>query len=58
MHWSVYGQATSGSAPLLSADGSRLITETEAILQRWAEHFDGVLNRPSSISGEAINRLP
>jgi hypothetical protein len=31
-------------------------TEKEAILQRWAEHFD-VLNRPSSINEEAINRL-
>ena len=26
--------------------------------QDWAEHFDGVLNRPSSINDEAINRLP
>ena len=32
--------------------------ELEAILKRWAEHFDGVLNRPSSISDEAINKLP
>ena len=54
----ISGPATSGSAPLLSADGSTLITEKEAILQRWAEHFDGVLNRPSSINEEAINRLP
>ena len=27
-------------------------------MNRWAEHFDGVLNRPSSINDEAINRLP
>ena len=27
-------------------------------MKRWAEHFDGVLNRPSSISDGAINRLP
>ena len=27
-------------------------------MKRWAEHFDGVLNRPSSIIDEAINRLP
>ena len=26
--------------------------------KKWAEHFDGVLNRPSSINDEAINRLP
>nr|VZI44631.1 unnamed protein product [Spirometra erinaceieuropaei] len=28
------------------------------ILQRWAEHFRGVLNRPSVISNAAIERLP
>ena len=27
-------------------------------MKRWAEHFDGVLNRPSSINDDAINRLP
>ena len=27
-------------------------------MKRWAEHFDGVLNRPSSINIETINRLP
>ena len=26
------------------------LTDKEAILKRWAEHFDGVLNRPSSIN--------
>ena len=26
-------------------------------MKRWAEHFHGVLNRPSSINDEAINRL-
>ena len=27
-------------------------------MKRWAEHFDGVLNRPSSINDIAIDRLP
>ena len=54
----VYGPQGSGTTPLLSADGTSLLIEKEAILKRWAEHFDGVLNRPSSISDEAINRLP
>ena len=34
------------------------LTDKEAILKRWAEHFDGVLNQPSSINGDTINRLP
>ena len=54
----VYGPTPSGSFPLLSADGLTLITEKEKILDRWAEHFNGVLNRPSVINDEAINRLP
>ena len=54
----VYGPQSSGTTPLLSADGTSLLTDIEAILKRWAEHFDGVLNRPSSINDEAINRLP
>ncbi|BHF76027.1 hypothetical protein SprV_0501912500 [Sparganum proliferum] len=40
------------------ADGSTLLTEKTQILQRWAEHFRGVLNRPSTISDAAIDRLP
>ena len=53
-----YGPKSSGTTSLLSADGTSLLTNKEAILKRWAEHFEGVLNRPSSISDEAINRLP
>ena len=54
----VYGPQSSGTTPLLSVDGTSLLTDKEAILKRWAEHFDGVHNRPSSINDEAINRLP
>ena len=54
----IYGPQSSGTIPLLSADGTSLLTDKEAVLKRWAEHFDGVLNQPSSISDEAINRLP
>nr|VZI02027.1 unnamed protein product [Spirometra erinaceieuropaei] len=54
----VYGLPKKGTAPLLSADGSTLLTEKTQILQRWAEHFRGVINRPSVISDAAIRRLP
>nr|VZI30564.1 unnamed protein product [Spirometra erinaceieuropaei] len=54
----VYGPPTKGTAPLLSADGNTLLTEKTQILQRWAEHFRGVLNRPSVIFDAAIERLP
>ncbi|BHF80083.1 hypothetical protein SprV_0702320700 [Sparganum proliferum] len=54
----VYGPPTKGTAHLLSADGSTLLTEKTQILQRWAEHFRGVINRPSTISDAAIDSLP
>ena len=54
----IYGPQSSGTNPLLNADRTSLLTDKEAILKRWAEHFDGVLNRLSSINDEAINRLP
>ena len=54
----VHGPQSSGTTPLLSADGTSLLTDKETILERWAEHFDSVLNRPSSINDEAINILP
>ncbi|BHF59516.1 hypothetical protein SprV_0100247600 [Sparganum proliferum] len=54
----IYGLPTKDTAPLLNADDSTLLTEITQILQRWAEHFRGVLNRPSTISDAAIARLP
>ena len=54
----IYGPKSPGATPLLSADGSTLLTDKDAILKRWAEHLNSVLNRPSSVNGNAINRLP
>ena len=53
-----YGPKSSGATPLLSADGSTLLIDKDAILKRWVEHFNSVLNRPSSVNDNAINRLP
>ena len=54
----VYGPQSSGTTPLLSADETSFLTDKEAILKRWAEHFDRVLNQPSPINDDVINRLP
>jgi len=35
-----------------------LLTEKKQILERWAEHFNQVLNCPADINDEAITRLP
>ena len=41
-----------------TAHGTTLLTDKDATLERWAEHFNSVLNRPSSVNDNAINRLP
>ena len=43
---------------MCSADGSTLFTDQDAILERWTEHTNSVLNRISAISDDAIKRLP
>ena len=42
----------------LSADGRILLSDKYAILDRWAEYFDSVLNCPSIINDNVINRMP
>ena len=54
----IYGPKRSGAIPLLSADGSTLITDKDDILKGWGEHFNSVLNHPSSVNDNVINRLP
>ncbi|BHF64435.1 hypothetical protein SprV_0200743900 [Sparganum proliferum] len=54
----VYGPPTKATVPFFIADGSTLHTEKTKIVRRWAEHFQGVLNRPSTISDAVIVRLP
>ena len=53
----VYGPTGAGSSPFLRADGTKFTSEKNKILERWDEHFDGVLNRPSSINGKVIEQL-
>ncbi|WP_419633765.1 hypothetical protein [Thiolapillus sp.] len=40
----VYGPSHQIQAPLRSSDGSALLTDKEAILQRWSEHFEGLFS--------------
>ena len=54
----IYGPKSSRATALLSADGSTLLTNKEAILKRWAEHFNSELNRPSGINDDATDSLP
>ena len=40
----VYGPSHQIQAPLRSSDGSTLLIDKEAILQRWSEHFEGLFS--------------
>ena len=42
----VYGPSHQIQAPLHSSGGSTLLTDKEAILQRWSEHFEGLFSDP------------
>ncbi|VDM04970.1 unnamed protein product [Schistocephalus solidus] len=46
----IYGPCIKGTAPMLSSDGTALLTEKLQILKRWVEHFGSVLNCSSSFS--------
>ncbi|VDM03512.1 unnamed protein product [Schistocephalus solidus] len=54
----IYGPCIKGTAPLLSPDGTTLMTEKSQILKCRTEHFRSVLNCSSAISEAAIDRPP
>ena len=43
---------------MLGADGETLITNKKEIVERWVQHISDVVNRPTSINDEAIQRFP
>ena len=53
----VYGPPSSKTTPIRDAEGN-LLTEKATILQRWAEHFSQLLNRPSSIDEQVTQDIP
>ena len=53
----VFGPSVKTIAPLQSVDNSRLLYGRREILTRWAQHFASILNHPTFISQEAIDRI-
>ena len=54
----IYGPTPASCSPVLSTDGSSVLREKKDILERRAEHFNSVLNRPSNISAQVIAHMP
>ena len=51
----VYGPESSGASPLLSGDGSALLTDKDAIFERWAEHL--IIRHGRCYQTTATNRV-
>ena len=45
-------------APLRSSDGSTLLTDKEAILQRWSEHFEGLFSDRRTVQESSLAEIP
>ncbi|WP_419639628.1 hypothetical protein, partial [Thiolapillus sp.] len=54
----VYGPSHQIQAPLRSLDGSTLLTDKEAILQRWSEHFEGLFSDRRTVQESSLAKIP
>lgn len=53
-----YGPQGNSLHPTRSADGTTLITEKTKILERWAEHYQDLLNRSNPTDPTFLENLP
>ena len=54
----VYGPSHQIQAPLRSSDGSTMLTDKEAILQRWSEHFEGLFSDQCTAQESSLAKIP
>ncbi len=54
----VYGPSHQIEAPLRSSDGSTLLTDKKAILQRWSERFEGLLSIRRVVQQSSLTKIP
>ena len=54
----VYGPSSFSITPLKSKDNKHLIRDPLGILNRWKEHFDDLLNKPSEFNSELVESIP
>ena len=53
----VYGPRETGAIPVRSKDGT-MLTDQAKIRERWAEHFQAVLNQHSDFDDSVLDELP
>ena len=53
----LYGPSTQSSAPLRSKDGTTLIRDQKARMERWKEHYSDLLNQSSEVNEDMLNNI-
>ena len=54
----IYGPSHQIQAPLCPLDRSTLLTDKEAILKRWSEHFKGLFSDQCSVQESSLAKIP
>ena len=54
----VCGPSREIQAPVRSSDGCTLLTDKEAILQRWSEHFEGLFSDQRTVQDSSLVKIP
>ena len=54
----IYGPRNCSLAPVRSVDGTSLIRDQAMIVERWAEHFNTLLNQPTPVDPTVLAELP
>ena len=54
----VYGPSHQIQPPLRFSDGSSLLTDKEAILQRWSEHSEGLFGDQRTLQESSPAKIP
>ncbi|MEE8289810.1 MAG: reverse transcriptase family protein, partial [Nitrosomonadaceae bacterium] len=54
----VFGPSRAAVAPIHSKDGRTLYKDVTSIQTRWVEHYSELLNRPSTVNMDVVNKIP
>ena len=54
----IHGPCFNGMLAVHSSDGRIILNDPTRIIERWAEHFEQLLNRPSHIANAVLDDLP
>ena len=54
----IYGPSHQIQAPLRSPGGNTLLTDKEAILQRWSQHFESFFSDRRCVQESSLTNIP